>query len=533
MVPQTHYARSGDVNIAYQVVGDGPLDLVLVPGWVSNIEIAWEEPRHAYFLRRLASFSRLILFDRRGTGLSDRGADLASLDERMDDVRAVMDAVGTQRAALFGYRGGGPMCLLFAATHPERTSELVLFGSYARRTWAPDYPWGPKPEEHETFLERIRLAWGTDLHAPLLAPSTAGDERFRQWWASYQRFSASPGAALAVARMNAEIDLRHVLPAIRVPTLILHRSGDREIDAGGSRYMAERIPGARYTELPGVDHLPWIGNADAVLDEIQEFLAGKRASVEPDRVLLTVLVADVFGPGEGSLASGDDKWRDRIATYLEAVRREIGRFRGVERSTAGDGLLTTFDGPGRAIGCAQAIVEAAGALGIAARAGLHTGECETAPGELGGVAVQIAARVKARAAPGEIMVSSTVKDLVAGSGIAFADVDVRLLTEAGTAWRLYRVNGGLAGAGSLSLAAMPAAAAPDRGADLLSRREREVAGLVAQGASNREIAEALAISVATVERHVANIFNKLGYHSRAQVAAWVVTRGLEQDRDNS
>jgi pimeloyl-ACP methyl ester carboxylesterase/DNA-binding CsgD family transcriptional regulator len=530
MQPATNYAKSGDVNIAYQTVGQGPLDLVLVPGWVSNVDVAWEEPRHAYFLRRLGSFSRLILFDRRGTGLSDRGAAVPTLEERMDDVRAVMDAVGTQRAALFGYRGGGPMCLLFAATHPERTSALVLFGSYAKRTWAPDYPWGPRPEEHEEFMERIRRAWGTDLHAPLLAPSAAGDERFRQWWASYQRLSASPSAALSVARMNAEIDLRHVLPAIRVPALVLHRSGDREIDAGGSRYMAERIPGARYTELPGVDHLPWIGDADAVLDEVQEFLAGKRASVEADRVLLTILVADVVGACTDGVVPGDDRWRDRLATYRHAVRLAIERFRGVERSATRDGVLATFDGPGRAIDCARAIVEAARALGIAARAGLHTGECEAVGSELIGVAVEIAARVSARAGSGDVLVSSTVKDLVAGSGTEFEDVDVRLLTGPETAWKLYRVQGGPGGPGRAASTPFAEVAATEHGAKRLSRREREVAGLVARGRSNREIAEELSISVATAERHVANIFNKLGFGSRSQIAAWAVEHGLPPHR---
>jgi pimeloyl-ACP methyl ester carboxylesterase/DNA-binding CsgD family transcriptional regulator len=523
---ETKYAKSGDVHIAYQIVGDGPLDLVLVPGWVSNVEVAWEEPRHAYFLRRLASFARLIQFDRRGTGLSDRLPDMPTLEQRMDDVRAVMDAIGTQRAALFGYRGGGPMCLLFAATYPERTSALVLYGSYAKRTWAPDYPWGPTVEEHEAFLERIERAWGTDRHAPLLAPSTAGDDQFRRWWASYQRLSASPSAALAVARMNAEIDLRHVLPAIRVPTLVLHRSGDREIDPGGSRYMAERIPGARYTELPGVDHLPWIGDADHILDAMQEFLAGKRAHVEADRVLLTILVAEEIGASEGALATGDERWRDRVATYRDAARRELGRFRGVGRSAPGHSILATFDGPGRAVGCAQAIVEAARALGIAVRAGMHIGECGTIGDDLIGTAVEIARRVSAQAGPGEILVSSTIKDLIAGSGIAFEDVDLRLHMGTGFAWRLHRVRSGPGGHRRASSAVVLDGVATDRSADSLSPREREVAGLVAQGKSNREIAENLSISVATVERHVANILNKLGYHSRTQIATWAVMHEL-------
>lgn len=439
MLPATRYARSGDVNIAYQVVGDGPLDLVLVPGWVSNVEHGWEEPRHAAFLNRLASFSRLILFDRRGTGLSDREGERPTLEERMDDVRAVMDAVGSDRAALVGYRGGGPMCLLFAATYPDRTSALALYGSYARRLWAPDYPWGPTLEEHQPFFDRIQRAWGTDTHAELLAPSAAQDDHFRQWWASYQRRSASPGAALAVARMNSEIDVRHLLPAIRVPTLILHRTDDPEIDVGGSRYMAKRIPRATYVELSGVDHLPWIGDAESVLDEIQAFLTGTRAVVEPDRVVLTILFTDIVDSTHHAAGLGDRRWRALLAEHDSAIRQELPRHRGVERTRTGDGFLATFDGPARAIRCADAIRAAMQPLGLAVRAGLHTGECELRDEEVGGIALHIGARVSARAGPGEILVSSTVKDLVAGSGIQFEDRGRHTLKGVPGVWRLYKV----------------------------------------------------------------------------------------------
>jgi pimeloyl-ACP methyl ester carboxylesterase len=439
MLPATRYARSGDVNIAYQVVGDGPLDLVLVPGWVSNVEHGWEEPRHAAFLNRLASFSRLILFDRRGTGLSDREGERPTLEERMDDVRAVMDAVGSDRAALVGYRGGGPMCLLFAATYPDRTSALALYGSYARRLWAPDYPWGPTLEEHQPFFDRIQRAWGTDTHAELLAPSAAQDDHFRQWWASYQRRSASPGAALAVARMNSEIDVRHLLPAIRVPTLILHRTDDLEIDVGGSRYMAKRIPRATYVELSGVDHLPWIGDAESVLDEIQAFLTGTRAVVEPDRVVLTILFTDIVDSTHHAAGLGDRRWRALLAEHDSAIRQELPRHRGVERTRTGDGFLATFDGPARAIRCADAIRAAMQPLGLAVRAGLHTGECELRDEEVGGIALHIGARVSARAGPGEILVSSTVKDLVAGSGIQFEDRGRHTLKGIPGVWRLYKV----------------------------------------------------------------------------------------------
>lgn len=439
MLPATRYARSGDVNIAYQVVGDGPLDLVLVPGWVSNVEHGWEEPRHAAFLNRLASFSRLILFDRRGTGLSDREGERPTLEERMDDVRAVMDTVGSDRAALVGYRGGGPMCLLFAATYPDRTSALALYGSYARRLWAPDYPWGPTLEEHQPFFDRIQRAWGTDAHAELLAPSAAQDDHFRQWWASYQRRSASPGAALAVARMNSEIDVRHLLPAIRVPTLILHRTDDPEIDVGGSRYMAKRIPRATYVELSGVDHLPWIGDAESVLDEIQAFLTGTRAVVEPDRVVLTILFTDIVDSTHHAAGLGDRRWRALLAEHDSAIRQELPRHRGVERTRTGDGFLATFDGPARAIRCADAIRAAMQPLGLAVRAGLHTGECELRDEEVGGIALHIGARVSARAGPGEILVSSTVKDLVAGSGIQFEDRGRHTLKGVPGVWRLYKV----------------------------------------------------------------------------------------------
>jgi pimeloyl-ACP methyl ester carboxylesterase len=439
MYPETRYALSSGVNIAYQVVGDGSFDLVLVPGWVSNVESGWEEPRHAAFLNRLASFSRLILFDRRGTGLSDREGERPTLEQRMDDVRAVMDAVGSDRAALVGYRGGGPMCLLFAATYPDRTSALVLYGSYARRLWAPDYPWGPTLEEHQHFFDRIERAWGTDAHAELLAPSAAQDDHFRRWWASYQRRSASPGAAMAVARMNSEIDVRHLLPAIRVPTLILHRTDDPEIDAGGSRYMAKRIPRATYVELAGVDHLPWIGDAESVLNEIQAFLTGTRAVVEPDRVVLTILMTDIVDSTRLAAELGDRRWRAVLAEHDDAVRQELPRHRGVERNRTGDGFLATFDGPARAIRCASAIREAVQPLGITVRTGLHTGECELHGEEVSGIALHIGARVSARAGPNEILVSSTVKDLVAGSGIEFDDRGRHTLKGVPGVWRLYAV----------------------------------------------------------------------------------------------
>ncbi len=439
MLPETRYAKSGGVNIAYQVVGSGSVDLVYVMGWVSHLDYFWEEPSCARFLTRLASFSRLILFDKRGTGLSDRvsDAELPTLEQRMDDVRAVMDAVGSQRAALVGVSEGGPMSALFAATYPQRTSALVMYGSYAKRIWSEDYPWAPTPQERQKFFDAIQQGWGGVVDLGTLAPSMAGDERFRHWFAAYLRRSASPGAALALARMNTEVDIRHILPVISVLTLIMHRTGDFDIDVGGSRYMAERIPGAKYVELPGADHLPWVGDQDAILDEIEEFLTGVRRGPEPDRILATVLFADVVGSTEHAAELGDRRWKDMLAAYYALVRRELGRFRGREIDTAGDGVLASFDGPARAVRCACAIRDEVRGLGIHIRAGLHTGEVEMMGDNVGGLAVHIGARVAAHAGPDEVLASSTVKDLVAGSGIQFVDRGAHALKGVPGEWRLF------------------------------------------------------------------------------------------------
>jgi class 3 adenylate cyclase len=440
MTPETHYARSGDVNIAYQVVGDAARDLVLVPGWVSNIEVFWDDPRVARFLQRLASFTRLILFDKRGTGLSDRVMDMPNLETRMDDVRAVMDAVVSERAALLGYSEGGPMCALFAATYPARTAALITIGSYARRTWAPDYPWGPTPEQHRQFMERCQREWGGPVGLDERWPSAAQDERVRQWWARLLRMGASPAANLALLQMNAEMDIRHVLPAIRVPTLILHSIGDRALNVDGSRFMAQQVPGAKFVELPGVDHVPWGADADALLDEIEEFLTGVRHGPEPDRVLATVLFSDIVGSTEKAAALGDRRWRDLLEGHHDLVRRELGRFRGREIDTAGDGFLATFDGPARAVRCARAVSAGVHALGLEVRAGLHTGEVEVLDDKVSGLAVHIGARVAAAAGPGEVLVSSTVKDLVAGSGLRFQDRGPHVLKGVPGEWRLFALE---------------------------------------------------------------------------------------------
>jgi pimeloyl-ACP methyl ester carboxylesterase len=443
-IPETRYARSGDVNIAYQVVGDGPLDLVLVHGWVQSFDAGWEIEPIARFYRRLASFSRLILFDKRGTGLSDRVPpdDLPTLETRMDDVRAVMDAVGIERTAVLGHSEGGAMCALFAATYPERTQALVMSGSAARTRWAPDYPIGATDEAIEELERSILRAWGVDLIRSLLqqmAPSVAEDEEMVQAHTRAALRAASPSAAAALTRMSAQIDIRHVLPTIRVPTLVLHRA--TEILADASRDVGERIPGARVVELPGSDHMPWLGDQDGPLDEIEEFLTGVRPHPSFDRVLATVLFTDIVGSTELAADLGDRRWRELLEQHNGLVRRELARFRGRELNTAGDGFLATFDGPARAVVCAVSIRDAARALGLQIRFGLHTGELELDGSEIRGIAVHTGARVAAKAGPGEVLASSTVKDLVAGSGLEFEDRGSHELKGVPGEWRLYAVAG--------------------------------------------------------------------------------------------
>jgi pimeloyl-ACP methyl ester carboxylesterase len=440
-VPETRYTRSGDVHIAYQVVGDGPRDLVYVPGFVSNVEATWRGPGSAKFFRRLASFARLIMFDKRGTGLSDRTSQIFTLEQRMDDVRAVMDAAGSERAALFGVSEGGPMSVLFAATYPERTTALVLCGTYARRAWAPDHPSGWRDEEFAAFHARVEAHWGTSqgLDLDIWAPSIARDEGAREAMAAYLRSAASPGAVRAVMEMNREIDVRHVLPAVRLPTLVVHRVGDRNIPIDQARYMAAHIPGARLVELPGDDHVPWIGG-DALLDEVEEFLTGVRHGQEFDRVLATVLFTDIVGATERAAALGDRRWRETLESHHAAVRGQLTRFRGRELDTAGDGFLAAFDGPARAVRCAAAIVDVVRGIGLEIRAGLHTGECEVLGDKLSGIAVHTGARVAALASPGEVLVSSTVKDLVAGSGLRFHDRGSHALRGVPGTWQLFALE---------------------------------------------------------------------------------------------
>ena len=439
--PQTRYAQSGDISIAYQVVGEGPLDLVFVMGWVSNIDEFWTEPSWARFLQRLASFSRLIVFDKRGTGLSDRvdDAHLPTLEQRMDDVRAVMDAAGSKRAAVFGISEGASMCALFAATYPERTAAFVSFGGFARMLAAPDYPWGRSEEAMRAFLEQIRQGWGSEpVGIDSRIPSKARDDAFRQWWTRYLVRSATPRAGATFSSMNAQIDIRPVLPAIRVPALIMHRSGDLTVPVGAGRFLAEHIPGAKFIEYPGEDHLPWTSDCEQILGDIEEFLTGTRHAVEVDRVLATVMFTDIVKSTERAAEIGDRKWVDLLQGFYGVARKNLERYRGREVDTAGDGLLATFDGPARAVRCAQAINDDMPSLGLAVRAGVHTGEVEIIGAKVGGIAVHIGARVAAEAAPGEVIVSSTVKDLVAGSGIRFEDRGRRALKGVPGDWHLFR-----------------------------------------------------------------------------------------------
>jgi pimeloyl-ACP methyl ester carboxylesterase/DNA-binding winged helix-turn-helix (wHTH) protein len=430
-VPETHYAQSGDVNIAYQVVGSGPRDLVFIMGWVSHLDYFWAEPSFARFLHRLSTFSRLILIDKRGTGLSDRVTELPTLEQRMDDVRAVMDQVGSSYAALLGVSEGGPMCALFAATYPEKTRALVMIGTYAKRAWDPEYPWGPTREARDAFYRQIQEEWGGPIGIEERAPSMAGDPAFRSWWATYLRMGASPGAAVALTKMNSEIDIRNILPSIRVPTLVLHRRHDRCLKVEEGRYVSSRIPGALFVELPGEDHLPFVGDQDLLLDEIERFVTGAPTRAVFDRVLATILYVRVEGSG--------------LHGFFEHAARECDWFRGRALQTESDperpqsaSLVAAFDGPARAIRCATTLAEAASRYEVRVRVGLHTGECSIDDDSASGQPVQLAALIASRAAVGQTLVSRTVVDIVGDAGLPFSDAGAHELPGLGE-WRLYKV----------------------------------------------------------------------------------------------
>jgi pimeloyl-ACP methyl ester carboxylesterase len=435
------YARSEQGNIAYQVTGEGPTDVVLVGDWWNHIEWQWEEPRYARFLARLASFSRLIVFDKRGTGLSDPVAldELPTLERWMDDVRVVIDAAGAEQVAVVAHGAGGPMAMLFPATYPERVSGLVLISTFATLARHGDYPVGLPPSMADTAREWLTSSWGTGAALDTLGPSGAADSGLRDWLARFQRLTASPGAAAAMMNWTLRIDVRDVLGAVRVPTLILLRTDEEFVRPDHGRYLAERIPSARLVELPGRDYLYFVGDSDAVLAEIQEFLTGVREAPEPDRVLATVMFTDIVGSTEKAAAFGDRAWRDMVQRHHAAVRRQLDRVRGREVDTAGDGFFATFDGPARAIRCAEAIREAVEALGIEVRIGLHTGECELLDDKVSGIAVNTGARVASCAGPSEIFASRTVVDLVAGAGIEFFDRGMHTLKGVPGQWQLFSV----------------------------------------------------------------------------------------------
>lgn len=509
--PATRYAKSGDVRIAYQVIGHGPLDLVFVPGFMSNLEVQWEDPGFTHLLNRLSTFTRLILLDKRGTGLSDRvdNHHLPTLETRMDDVRAVMDAAGSGRAALLGASEGGPMSILFAATYPQRTRALVLYGSYAHF-----HTWVMGRDALEGFIAGIESSWGTGVSASLFAPDQSKDGRFPAWWGRFERLSASPGAAVALARMNAGIDVRSVLASVRVPTLVIHRRDDARIKFAGGRYLAEKIAGTHFVELSGRDHPIWTGDTDPVVDEIEEFLTGTRPAPVLDRVLATIVVAHLVSPAQLAARFGDRKWSEMLDRLRETAHDIIARHGGQSGTVGVEEFTARFDGPARAVRCAVALRDAADGLGVKLSAGIHAGEIEMHSDTIAGFAVHVTEQISARAAAGEVLVSGVVTDLVAGAGLHFS--------ERGSA-PIEGIEGGLRLLAVVTEQHLEPAARPGGAPslDTLSAREREVLTLVADGLSNAAIATRLHLSDHTVKRHVANILLKLDLPTRAAAAVLI------------
>jgi pimeloyl-ACP methyl ester carboxylesterase len=437
---ETRYAKSGSLNIAYQMFGQGAVDLIYIPGWTSNVEFMWMIPENREFLGRLASFARVVVLDRRGTGLSDPVENPPTLEERMDDVRAVMDAVGWQRASIFGISEGGPMAILFAATYPNRVPALLLYGTMARFSRDHDYPEGYPPEANERWLAQVESSWGTGQMSRGFAPSRADDEAYARGMARFERMAMSPGTALKLFRLLSELDVRHVLSAIRVPTLVLHRVGDLPVTVGHGRYLAQHIAGAKLVELAGGDHVPWTGDYDALLSEVREFLTGERAPIESDRVLTTILFCDIHDSTKRAAEMGDREWRATLARFYALIDDKLAVFGGRKLDTAGDGLFASFDGPARAVRCGGSLCAAVLSLGLQLRVGVHTGECEVLDGKFSGIAVHVGARVAAAAEPCQVLVTSTVRELVVGSGIQFADLGLHALKGVPEEWRLYRAT---------------------------------------------------------------------------------------------
>lgn len=508
-VPVTRYAKSGDVRIAYQVIGHGPLDLVFVPGFMSNLDVQWEDPGFTHLLNRLSAFTRLILLDKRGTGLSDRvdNHHLPTLEMRMDDVRAVMDAVGSTRAALLGASEGGPMSILFAATYPKRTRALVLYGSYAHF-----HTWVMGREALEGFIAGIESSWGTGNSVTRFAPERGKDGRFHAWWARYERLSVSPSAAVALVRMNAAIDVRSVLPSIRVPTLVIHRRDDARIKFSGGKYLSEKISDARFVELTGRDHPIWTGDVDAAVDEIEEFLTGTRSAPMPDRVLATIVVARLVSPAQIAVRLGDRAWNELLERLREAARDIIVRHGGQAGVAGVEEFIARFDGPARAVRCAVVLRDFAIGLGIKLAAAVHSGEVEIYGDTIAGFTVHITEQIATRAVAGDVLVSGVVTDLVAGAGLRFGERGNMPIEGVEGGVRLLAV--------ATEQHLEPAAHASEPASlDALSAREREVLTLVADGMSNATIAERLRLSDHTVKRHVANILLKLNLPTRAAAAA--------------
>lgn len=440
-MPETRYARAGEDHIAYQTVGDGPRDIIFMSAWFSHVDGRWEEPRFAAMLRRLATMGRLIVFDKRGSGASDPlAAPEPTWEDWADDIRAVLDAAGSQRATVVGVGDSGPLAILFAATQPQRVTSLVLINTGARLVQGPDYPWGLRADEVEAFLRRTRETWGTGGILDVFSPSGALDERYRQWWARYQRMGASPGRSSAMARLVFGVDVRNVLSTVHVPTLVIHRKDFRFFPVDLGRYLGEHIAGAKYVEVPGADGFVYLGDTDSILNEVEEFVTGTRRAPDTDRVLATVLLTDMVGSTDQAARLGDHRWRTVLDTHDDIVRGQLELFRGRLHRSTGDGMLATFDGPARGIRCAQALRDLLHGAGIEIRAGLHAGEIELRGTEIGGIAVHIAARISAEAGAGEILCSSTVKDLVTGSDLAFDDRGRRQLKGVPQEWQIYAVQ---------------------------------------------------------------------------------------------
>ena len=439
MDASTSYADSGDLKIAYRTYGEGEIDLVIVPGFVSHVELIAEHPIPARFMRRLSNFARVITYDKRGQGLSDRPADPPTLENSMDDLHAVLDATASDKAVVIGVSEGGPMSMLFAATHPELVSSLILYGTYAKMVEGPDYPSGAPDSALDRWGELMRRDWGGPVGVHLWAPSMDDDPDFAEWWGRLLRQGTSPAGAIALVDLYRELDVRPVLSSISAPTLIVHRSDDKIVRVAQARYLAEHIRGARYVELPGIDHLVWVGDQDAILAEVEEFLLGSHRGPDPERALATVLFTDIVGSTEKGAELGDRRWRDLLERHDAIVRRQLEVHRGREVKTMGDGFLATFDGPARAIRCAAAVRDELAAIGIEIRVGIHTGEVELVGDDVSGMAVNIGARIGSLADSGELLVSSTVRELVVGSGLEFDDRGPYTLKGAPGEWRLFAV----------------------------------------------------------------------------------------------